>query len=116
MKYHDNAIPLVCGIILGLGLVYITNKETKIDKLKKKGIKQAEEITINHFKKLLDNNNELRIEEAILDFEKSQTPTTLEEFAKKKHRTKETYIKAYNHLFIKAKHRLNISSLVTKYT
>ena len=104
MKY--NAIPVVCGIILGLGLVYITNKETNIDKLKKKGIKQAEEITINHFKKLLDINNELRIEEAILDFEKSQT-LNLEEFAKKKHRTKESYIKAYNHLFIKAKHRLN---------
>ena len=101
MKNFDSII-LGTSIILGFGLLYLNTRESKIEKMKKIGIKKAEEITITHFKKLLTNNKEITIEEAILDFENAKT-NSLEKYAKKKQRTKESYIKSYIDFFLKAK-------------
>ena len=88
-------------ILLGIGTYYILTKETKIDTLKKQGIKKAEDITIEHFMDLIRNNPSIILDDAILDFEKAET-TNLDNFSKSKSRTKEMYYETYSKFFEQA--------------
>ena len=58
----------------------------------------AENITINHFVKLLNNNPNITFDDAILDFENA-VDTDLSTFAIKKNRTKHMYHKSYQKMF-----------------
>lgn len=64
--------------------------------------KEAEDLVVNEFKKIIKLNNNITIEEAILIFEDSKEKD-LEKFAISKSRSKECYINTYKNLFEKAR-------------
>ena len=98
---------LLGGLLLGGGVYYMLTRETKIERLRRRGREAAEETTIKHFVKLLKNNPEISLDDAILDFENAKT-TNLEEFARGKGRTRENYHISYSKFFEKAKVNLRI--------
>ena len=93
---------IIGALLLNVGTYYILKKETRIDTLKKQGIKKAEDITIEHFMDLISNNPSITLDDAILDFEKAET-TNLDEFSKSKSRTKEMYYETYSKFFEQSK-------------
>lgn len=94
------------AVVLGAGLYYMT-AETKIEKLKRKGVEEAHKATRDHFIILIKNDPETTLDTAILDFENAKT-NNLEKFVKSKHRTVESYYTAYSKLFEEAKNELDI--------
>ena len=95
------------GILLGLGfatgLVYKNFDRIKIEYDKQKSILYAENIVMEFFIDLLKKNKNISLNEAILKFEdKDKNYKNLEEFAKSKQRTVDSYTLAYSHIFKKA--------------
>ena len=66
------------------------------------GTYQYIKVTIDNFKKMLESNNDITLDEAILKFEKSDFDT-LEEFARSKNRKANSYREAYQYMFEKSK-------------
>jgi hypothetical protein len=93
------------GLLLGGG-IYMLTRETKIERMRRRGKEAAEDTTIKHFVKLLKKNPEISLDNAILDFENAKT-AKIEEYAKSKGRTRENYHTSYSKFFEKAKARKN---------
>jgi hypothetical protein len=70
------------------------------------GTYQYIKLTIHNFKKMLESNNDITLDEAILKFEKSNFDT-LEEFAESKNRKADGYRTQFGNLFEKAKNMNN---------
>ena len=87
-----------------LGSVVYNYEKIKIEFLKQKGIFQANRITIDFFINLLNENPNITLNDAILEFEDIENKySTLEEYAKNKNRTIKNYTEAYSRLFDIAK-------------
>ena len=99
------------AVSVGTGVYLLCNKTNRFESLKEKGIKQAEELTINNFIKYMNDNPDITVDNAILLFENSDDES-LQIFAEKKHRTKESYYRSYKNLFIEAKRKLKENQVV----
>ena len=87
------------------GAVYVKCSDSiKMQYLKLKGIHDAKKITTNYFLELMQKDKNISLDNAILNFENSNNQN-LEEFAKSKNRTAESYRKAYSEMFNKAKRK-----------
>jgi hypothetical protein len=96
-------------VILGIigGLIYKYHDTIKIEYMKYKTNILAEKITIDYFEKLINKNNNITLDEAILKFEHADnTFNSLEEFSKSKHRSINNYREAYGHLFLEAQKKI----------
>lgn len=96
---------LIGIFIAGLvgGTIYKYHEIIKINYFKYQTNILAKKITINYFSKLIKENKDITLEEAILKFENANNFDNLEDFAKLKSRTVDNYIEAYKNLFMKAK-------------
>ena len=111
----DPILPLAGITVIG-GIVYYLNKNQNIDKdieeainLKKISDENAQKIMTTFFLNLLKKDENIDIEKAILEFENSNDKS-LEEFANKKGRTKDSYILLMKPAFELAKKNLNKSN------
>ena len=125
----DPILPLAGITVIG-GIVYYLNKNQNIDKDKDKDINKnqnidkdieeainlkkisdenAQKIMTTFFLNLLKKDENIDIEKAILEFENSNDKS-LEEFANKKGRTKDSYILLMKPAFELAKKNLNKSN------
>ena len=83
---------------------FVMFNSIKSDNLNNK--KEAENLIINFFIKYLEYDSEMSVDKAILKFENADE-ASLENFAKSKHRTRESYYRSYKKLFIEAKTQFN---------
>ncbi len=112
----DPILPLAGITVIG-GIVYYLNKNQNIDKdidkdieeainLKKISDENAQKIMTTFFLNILKKDENIDIEKAILEFENSNDKS-LQEFANKKGRTKDSYIRLMKPAFKLAKKNLN---------
>ena len=100
---------ILIGSLLGMSLFVIKNifkNENKKDiTLQEKLKKEAENIVIEDFMKMIEKNENIILEEAILAFELTECKT-LDDYSKIKGRSKKAYIESYNQYFLIAKNKL----------
>ena len=98
---NNNLIGIAIAGIVG-GLLFRYHDLIKIEYMKYKTNLLAEKITIDYFCKLIIENKNITLDEAILKFENADNFKNLEEFSKSKSRTVENYRDAYANLFLEA--------------
>ena len=104
----DKIVGLVLGATIIGGILYKNAESIKIEFMKQKGIYQAKKIARNFFVEKLKENPNITLDDAILKFEDTRNEfPSLEEFVKNKNRTVESYRKAYQDMFRRAKHYIN---------
>ena len=93
-------------LTVGIGVTgLLLYKNIKIEELMQWKTKiEAEEITVNHFAGLLEDDNKITLDNAILHFENSKCKT-LKEHAEKRGRKAESYQECYSYLFQRSKDR-----------
>ena len=99
---------ILVGFGLLSGLIYSNYDLIKVEIMKRQSILKAESVTIDFFYNLINQNNNITLDEAILKFEnKYDDFKNLEDFATSKQRSAEGYRKAYSKLFKRAKLKYN---------
>lgn len=91
------------GLLVGVGIYIMMTGKSKVDVLLKMGNEKARKITVDAFIGMMERGNS-DIDSMILEFENSKEKD-LEKFAKKKGRTRESYINSYNKYYTEAKKR-----------
>ena len=117
MSFNITSLAKAGLLAFGLGAgAIVLYKKIKIEEIMQwKSKIEAEEITVKYFLELLNNDNNISLEKAILSFEKS-SEQSLKEFSEKKGRTQEAYYKSYGYLFNRAKDRQKLLNLIKKDT
>ena len=93
---------------IGAGYVYLNYEKIKLKYLKYEATSKSKQLVVNFFKQEIKKDPFITLEDAILKFEDPNLDyKSLDEMSKKKGRSIECYIKAYENLFSKAKKNLN---------
>ena len=93
---------------IGAGYVYLNYEKIKLNYLKYEATSKSKQLVVNFFKQEIKKDPFITLEDAILKFEDPNLNyKSLDEMSKKKGRSIECYIKAYENLFSKAKKNLN---------
>ena len=93
--------------MIGIGAIAYNFEKIKLFYLKQVGTYKANEIVINFFVELLEENKDINLPDAILKFEDSlENYKSLDDYAADRFRTYDSYIEAYYDLFEAAKKRV----------
>jgi len=90
---------------VGSGLVLTGILATYMFYSNNKSRDPAEKLVLSEFKKMIQLDKNITLEKAILNFEFAEE-ANLDEFAKKKGRSKECYISTYKEFFLEAQNNL----------
>ena len=117
MSFNISSFAKAGLLAIGLGAgALVLYKNIRFEEIMKwKSKVEAEEITVKHFLELLDNDNNISLEKAILSFEDSKDKS-LKEYSSKRGRKEESYYKCYGYLFKRAKDRQKFLNLIKKDT
>ncbi len=93
--------------VVGIGAIAYNFDKIKLFYLKQSGTFKANEIVIDFFVKLIEENKDINLPDAILKFEDtSGYYKTLDDYATARNRSYDSYIEAYYDLFEAAKKRV----------